>query len=265
MKKSHLKKLSGLSDGSLYYYEKLGLLHPQRTKNNYRVYSKSDAGKVICVQKYNRLGVSVQQLVHTLEEQDIEYMHRIMEKIRIKKEEELERLSRQLSYIRFVLQETEEIQHKIGCFEVTVNTPSVMCEVEKVNQHGKTEHLNIERIENWNRYLEYMDLVLVASVKDIENNEFGEAIWYHSMDKRIADSFHDPFLESLPVSKTCKALTSWIKIDKNSETDMLDQLRETVNYAREHDYRITGRIGARLFLLASDYAYFKVGLELEAD
>ena len=46
---------------------------------------------------------------------------------------------------------------------------------------------------------------------------------------------------------------------------MLDQLRETVNYAREHDYRITGRIGARLFLLASDYAYFKVGLELEAD
>ena len=54
-------------------------------------------------------------------------------------------------------------------------------------------------------------------------------------------------------------------VDKNSETDMLDQLRETVNDAREHDYRITGRIGARLFLLASDYAYFKVGLELEAD
>lgn len=56
MKKSNLKKLSGLSDGSLYYYEKLGLLHPQRMKNNYRVYSKSDVGKVICVQKYNRLG-----------------------------------------------------------------------------------------------------------------------------------------------------------------------------------------------------------------
>ena len=46
---------------------------------------------------------------------------------------------------------------------------------------------------------------------------------------------------------------------------MLDQLRETVNDAREYDYRITGRIGARLFLLASDYAYFKVGLELEDD
>ena len=46
---------------------------------------------------------------------------------------------------------------------------------------------------------------------------------------------------------------------------MLDQLRERVNYAREHDYRITGIIGARLFLLASDYAYFKVGVELEDD
>ena len=46
---------------------------------------------------------------------------------------------------------------------------------------------------------------------------------------------------------------------------MLDQLRETVNYAREHDYRIPGRIGARLFLLARDYAYFKVGLELDDD
>lgn len=46
---------------------------------------------------------------------------------------------------------------------------------------------------------------------------------------------------------------------------MLDQLHETVNYAREYDYRITGIIGARLFLLASDYAYFKVGVELEDD
>ena len=62
-------------------------------------------------------------------------------------------------------------------------------------------------------------------------------------------------------NKIKQSIYSW----KNSETDMLDQLRERVNYAREHDYRITGRIGARLFLLASDYAYFKVGLELEAD
>ena len=62
-------------------------------------------------------------------------------------------------------------------------------------------------------------------------------------------------------NKIKQSIYSW----KNSETDMLDQLRETVNDAREHDYRITGRIGARLFLLASDYAYFKVGVELEAD
>ena len=62
-------------------------------------------------------------------------------------------------------------------------------------------------------------------------------------------------------NKIKQSIYSW----KNSETDMLDQLRETVNDAREHDYSITGRIGARLFLLASDYAYFKVGVELEAD
>ena len=62
-------------------------------------------------------------------------------------------------------------------------------------------------------------------------------------------------------NKIKQSIYSW----KNSETDMLDELRETVNDAREHDYRITGRIGTRLFLLASDHAYFKVGLELEAD
>ena len=62
-------------------------------------------------------------------------------------------------------------------------------------------------------------------------------------------------------NKIKQSIYSW----KNSETDMLDQLRETVNDAREHDYRITGRIRARLFLLASDYAYFKVGVELEDD
>ena len=46
---------------------------------------------------------------------------------------------------------------------------------------------------------------------------------------------------------------------------MLNQLRETVNCAREHDCRIAGRIGAWLFILASDYAYYKVGLELDDD
>lgn len=54
-------------------------------------------------------------------------------------------------------------------------------------------------------------------------------------------------------------------VGKNNETDMLNQLRETVNCAREHDCRIAGRIGAWLFILASDYAYYKVGLELDDD
>ena len=74
-------------------------------------------------------------------------------------------------------------------------------------------------------------------------------------------SFHNSYIMLVYRNKIKQSIYSW----KNSETDMLDQLRETVNDAREHDYRITGRIGARLFLLASDYAYFKVGVELEAD
>ena len=60
------------------------------------------------------------------------------------------------------------------------------------------------------------------------------------------------------------------RIDKETgmnerEVQTLKLLDETVNYAREYDYRIAGRIGAWLFILASDYAYFKVGLELDDD
>ena len=85
MKKADLKKLTGLSNGSLYYYEKLGLFQPNRTKNNYRLYDKSDFGKVICVQKYNRLGVTIQDLVIALTERDIEYLHGLLEKLQDQK------------------------------------------------------------------------------------------------------------------------------------------------------------------------------------
>ncbi|MCI6515357.1 MAG: MerR family transcriptional regulator [Bulleidia sp.] len=265
MKKADLKKLTGLSNGSLYYYEKLGLFQPNRTKNNYRLYDKSDFGKVICVQKYNRLGVTIQDLVIALTERDIEYLHGLLEKLQDQKKEELERIDRQVSYVNYLLKETNDIQQKLGCYEVVVNTPSVMFEFEKVHQTGDLEHFDIDRIGHWNQYLEYADLVFSIPEKELDENQFTHAIWYHTINKETADSFHDPFLDSLPVSKPCRALTCWIKVDKNSETDMLEQLKECVKYAREHDYHITGRIGARLFLLASDYAYFKVGLELEDD
>ena len=263
MKKVNLKKLTGLSDGSLYYYEKQNLIHPERNISNYREYTNEDVFRIFSAQKTMKIGLSIEQFTKAVKCNDFDQYYKLMYQAMIQKKEEVRQLNRQIKYLESYFDSDIMDNPVFGEYRIT-EQKKVRYQKSEIGEKNHFPCFEQMQVDEWKYFSDSMNLTYLIREEDIADNDLkGE--WYYLIDDSLAESYDAPFLDSLPVSSPHRALTCWIKVDKNNETDMLEQLKECVKYAREHDYHITGRIGARLFLLASDYAYFKVGLELEDD
>ena len=62
MKISELSKKTGVSQRMLRHFERLGLLNPSRTTNDYRVYSSKDQERVAAIREWQRLGLTLKEI-----------------------------------------------------------------------------------------------------------------------------------------------------------------------------------------------------------
>ncbi|WP_258296949.1 MerR family transcriptional regulator [Paenibacillus peoriae] len=69
---SEISKLYGIGIDSLRYYEKLGVLKPQRDVNSYRIYGLNDMYKLNIIRDLRLLDFSMQQIKEYLDYQSID-------------------------------------------------------------------------------------------------------------------------------------------------------------------------------------------------
>ncbi|WJH32186.1 MerR family transcriptional regulator [Paenibacillus aurantius] len=62
MQIGELSRLTGVSIRSIRYYEKQGLIRPDRLENGYRVYNRLAVEQVRTIQLYLRLGLSTEEI-----------------------------------------------------------------------------------------------------------------------------------------------------------------------------------------------------------
>jgi DNA-binding transcriptional MerR regulator len=62
MKIGELSRLTGVSIRSLRYYEKQGLIAPDRMENNYRIYNPMTVEQVKTIKFYLQLGLSTEEI-----------------------------------------------------------------------------------------------------------------------------------------------------------------------------------------------------------
>ncbi|MBO1307379.1 MerR family transcriptional regulator [Enterococcus sp. 669A] len=60
---SEVSKLTDLSIPTLRYYEELGLLHPRRTANNYRVFTEEDLAWIQFIQRAKKTGMPLAKII----------------------------------------------------------------------------------------------------------------------------------------------------------------------------------------------------------
>lgn len=69
---SEISRLYGIGVDSLRYYERLGILHPQRGDNNYRLYNLKDMYKLNIIQDLRKLDFSMAQIREYLDSQTVD-------------------------------------------------------------------------------------------------------------------------------------------------------------------------------------------------
>lgn len=60
---SEVSKITELSIPTLRYYEELGLLHPKRSKNNYRLFTEGDLEWIQFIQRAKKTGMHLSKIV----------------------------------------------------------------------------------------------------------------------------------------------------------------------------------------------------------
>lgn len=62
MQVSEIQKKTGLSKQTLFYYEKEGLIHPEREENGYRNYTDQDLQTLILIRFLRSLEISIDDI-----------------------------------------------------------------------------------------------------------------------------------------------------------------------------------------------------------
>ncbi len=99
-----LSKLYGISSDSIRYYEKLGLIHPVRGSNEYRLYSVKDVWRMNVICDLRSLGFSMEKIRNYLDNRNIDNTLALLSEEKFTIEQEQLRLKRLEAYFEFRLQ-----------------------------------------------------------------------------------------------------------------------------------------------------------------
>ena len=113
-----VSKRLGISRDSLRFYEKKGIITPQKLENGYRCYSYEDMRKLLDIMFYRRLNFSIEDINRILHQSSFgSYYTMIQEKI-AEEEREVERHQRSLIHLKYLTQLYKNIDDYLNDYEM---------------------------------------------------------------------------------------------------------------------------------------------------
>ncbi len=131
MKKYSIGEVSdriGLSRDTLRFYEKKGIIHPEKEKNGYRIYTYDDILKLLKIRFYRRLDFSIEDIERILYKSSLS-SHRIMVREKIKEEKQVAEKHRQARLHLNQLQKLYlDVERSLNRFDLRPLPPSYQLE-----------------------------------------------------------------------------------------------------------------------------------------
>ncbi len=121
MKKYSIGEVSGrigLSPDTLRFYEKKGIIHPEKKKNGYRTYTYDDILKLLKIRFYRRLDFSIEDIEQILYKSSFS-SHRNLVRKKIKEEKQMAEKHRQaLLYLNQLQKLYENVERSLNRFDL---------------------------------------------------------------------------------------------------------------------------------------------------
>lgn len=118
----YIKEISDMYNigiDSLRYYEKIGLLHPKRGDNGYRIYTLSDIYKLNLISDLKNFDLSMKQIKEYLDEQDIQHTKKFLDNELDHIEEKIDELKRKQALLKQRKRNLEQYS--------VIDTASIVC------------------------------------------------------------------------------------------------------------------------------------------
>jgi len=199
----------GLSNDSIRFYERLGILTPERDdQNSYRYYNTWDVNYLIECLRFKSYGFSLKDVEQMLRTDDLttyEKKCRQREKELLREISELSSTLKQLSKLR---KSIELIQANIGKFTVT-DSPEMIWQRQqnnRVNEKGALERgPGAEVVREWVKHMNYLGHTFVVPSQK-SGVEFNEYCWGFSLTPNDIAHLH------LEIPETAEYLPSYRSI-----------------------------------------------------
>lgn len=127
MEIKEVEKMLSVSRSNIRFYEKEGLLSPERKENNYRNYSKQDVAMLKKILVLRKLGFSVEE-ISSMKNGEISLSEATSQNI--------SRLEKEIEDLKGALEVTKELSLAKSSFE-TMDQERLWCEISKAESDGK--------------------------------------------------------------------------------------------------------------------------------
>jgi len=115
-----VSKIYDIATDSLRYYEKKGLVIPQRRDNGYRIYSLEEIWRLNLIKDLRKLGFSVEQIKNYIDDRNIRKTKELIEREIILIEKEIKPLIRVQNKLKSKLKLIKELEESNTCDNIQV-------------------------------------------------------------------------------------------------------------------------------------------------
>lgn len=262
-----VSRMLGISTDLLRYYEKKGIVHPQKDdRNSYRYYDSWDINFLIDCLWYKNFNFSMEEIAHIVSDSDFDALSSQIEE----KEEELERALRRqkllLERLRVHRLEMKRGKELLGKCDVVVSRDTI-CYMNRHNFAYDDDPALTGLTQTWLRYMPFVRRCFEIRLNDLPGKDGeGNFSWGMSLNPKYAKEFPvicQPPVKYLPPRRCVHSVFKSTGKDAFSPS----HLQFLMDYAGENGLSVCDNAyGNLLFSVVEDggqTGYFEVWIPIE--
>ncbi|MGM9942421.1 MAG: MerR family transcriptional regulator [Bulleidia sp.] len=261
MQKKEFQKLTGLSEGSLRYYAKAGVISPSKDHNGYHSFSVSDLSKICFLQKMQALGYSVSQCADIINHYTF---HDTVTDVCAqfnRKQKELEQQTLLLSASAHIIHILKTAEDNIGLYRVDCFEAIRYLDHDGMDHPGAIE--KSVKFEKFNTYFSIAYLGFSVPVSDLYNQTLNHGTWRLIISDQATRLFEDPFLDTLPVKKERKMFNTFFRVSKNiAEKEWISTILKVVEEAKDRSLTVSDNVEGVIYTTGLNDLIIHVCIEI---
>lgn len=180
---SEISRLFGIGIDSLRYYERLGVVSPQRGSNGYRLYDLDDMYKLSLIKDLRRLDLPMKQIKDYLDQQTVASTRELLDRERCMLEERIAQLQNDLKTVQEHAHELDDAQYRsVDTIEIVGRANRRCVELSERIERDAEMDLLIQRLHRqYEHILPHLGMLEIGGALSVEDLDAGRANVYHSV------------------------------------------------------------------------------------